>query len=530
MLGQGRGPVVRLSNADRRRRHRNASAIHKRTNHAKLYGRELLAGGELNNKQFNDFGYGSSLNEFYEKPYSYTPRILKDGSDSVGVLGALNRVYLNIGLFSEEWLLHFRPFTGGKRLTPIRIADAERNSAYWQATEQQTPYMAEFLLAAAQPDRLADLPDADRARYLTADKATLDRGKVVFAERCARCHSSKLPEPLKGMHENCNGSGYLTCWNDYWAWTKTDDFKQKMRAIAQKDDFLKDNYLSSEFRVPASLLQTNACSPLGRNALAGNIWDNFSSQSYKSLPPVDDIITQDPFTGENRPIKMLAGGRGYTRPPSLISLWSTAPFLLNNALGPYNDNPSVATRMAVFQASIEQMLWPEKRTPDGVLSSKGVGLIQRTDSTSWIIVPSGYLPGFVKVLRTPIELLIPGLFAENGDVKIGPIPKGTPVGLIGNFDLLPEERGWWAGLKRGWKLLGLVWQLRSTLAAMPENADDATAADIFRPLGRNLYGFSACQDYVVNRGHYFGTDMFAEEKPGLTDGDKRALIEFLKTF
>ena len=37
----------------------------------------------------------------------WTPRVLKDGSDSVGALGALNRVYLNIGLFSEEWLRHF---------------------------------------------------------------------------------------------------------------------------------------------------------------------------------------------------------------------------------------------------------------------------------------------------------------------------------------------------------------------------------------------------------------------------------------
>jgi hypothetical protein len=33
----------------------------------------------------------------------------------------------------------------------------------------------------------------------------------------------------------------------------------------------------------------------------------------------------------------------------------------------------------------------------------------------------------------------------------------------------------------------------------------------------------------VNRGHYFGTDMFKEE-PGLSDQDKWALIEFLKTF
>ena len=49
--------------------------------------------------------------------------MLKDGSDSVGALGALNRVYLNIGLFSEEWLLHFRPLIGGKR----DLADPDRH-------------------------------------------------------------------------------------------------------------------------------------------------------------------------------------------------------------------------------------------------------------------------------------------------------------------------------------------------------------------------------------------------------------------
>ena len=73
--------------------------------------------------------------------------MLKDGSDSVGALGALNRVYLNIGLFSEEWLLHFRPLIGGRPISPIEIADAQKNSVYWQATEQQTPYMARFFLA-----------------------------------------------------------------------------------------------------------------------------------------------------------------------------------------------------------------------------------------------------------------------------------------------------------------------------------------------------------------------------------------------
>jgi hypothetical protein len=500
--------------------------------HARPFGRELLIGGQLENKQFNDFVTSGPLTSLYNKPYVYTPRVLKDGSDSVGALGALNRVYLNIGLFSEEWLLHFNAFTGGKRITPILIADAERNSVYWQATEQQTFYMAQFLVKAGQPDRLADLPAPIRLKYLTADPATLDRGKTVFAERCARCHSSTLPEPVVGMEgrdaENCNGPDYLRCWNQYWAWTKTDDFKQRMMAIVKSPSFLTDNYLSSEFRIPVTLLQTNACSPLARNALAGNIWDNFSSQSYKDLPSVGEITVKDPFTGEDRKFAMPAGGRGYTRPPSLISLWSTAPFLLNNSLGPFDPNPSIDARIKVFQASIEQMLWPERRALDAELGAKGVGMIQRTTDRSWVRVPAGFLPGVVTALRGPLNWLLPGAFAPNGDLQLGPVPKGTPIGLLGNFDPLPEDRSLIAGLGRAWKLIGLGLRLRHDLAALPAEPDDATAAGIFAPLGRELYALSVCPDYVVNRGHYFGTDMFPEE-PGLSDSDKRALIEFLKT-
>jgi len=114
-------------------------------------------------------------------------------------------------------------------------------------------------------------------------------------------------------------------------------------------------------------------------------------------------------------------------------------------------------------------------------------------------------------------------------VQIGPIPKGTPINLLGNFDPLPEDPGVLAGLSRAWSLLGLVGRLRHDMAAIPENADDETARRILTPLGQELYKLGNCPEYVVNRGHYFGTDRFAEE-PALSDPDKRALIEFLKTF
>src|SRR5205823_7952761 len=205
----------------------------------------------------------------------------------------------------------------------------------------QTFDMAQFFLRTTEPHKLKDaLPEGPV--IIKAGEAQAQRGKEVFAENCARCHSSKLPEKTKTlMDEGCSGPNYLKCWNDYWAWTKTDEFKAQMRAIVEAPDFLDGNYLSSEFRVPVTLLQTNACSPLATNAIRGNIWDNFSSSTYKELPSVGTITVQDPFTGQRWPYKMPGGGVGFTRVSSLVSEWANAPFLVNKRIGTFDENPSV---------------------------------------------------------------------------------------------------------------------------------------------------------------------------------------------
>jgi len=493
------------------------------------WGKETLARGERNNRQFNDFVTEGPLTQFFRPPATtFTPRVLKDGSDSVGALGALNRVYLNIGLFSEEWLLHFNAVAGGKPITPIPIATAQRNSSYWQATEQGTPETALFFLKAARPDRLRDAPGG--AQYLTADAVTLDRGKTVFAETCARCHSSKLPEPAAGLDPNgCNGPGYMQCFNRYWAWTKTEDFKAKMRAIVAAPDFLESNFLSNEARVPVTLLQTNACSPLATNALAGNIWDNFSSSTYKSLPSVGTITVHNPFTGEPRPYVMPAGGRGYTRPPSLIALWSTAPYLLNNTVGAYNHDPSVAGRMRAFQSGIEQMLWPEKRARDPVLGDAVPGIIDRTTERSYIRIPVGFVPDVLRLLRGPGNDLLPDLIDADGSINIGPIPKGTPVNLLANLRPLSESNDPIEKARHLARVVRLLVDLKQALRALPGSATDEQIMVEIRRSADSLLALNKCPDFVVNRGHYFGTDLLREE-PGLSDADKLALIEFLKTF
>jgi hypothetical protein len=488
---------------------------------AKRFGRETLGADNLANKQFNDFISQGPLTQFFQPPNTvWTPHVLKDGADSVGALGALNRVYVNIGLFSEEWLRHFNPIVGGKPVTPFTITTARKNSSYWQATEMQTPDMALFLVKASYPHKLSKAPGG--ATYLNDPPETVQQGKLVFAENCAACHSSKAPpRPAGADPAACIGPNYLTCFNKYWAWTQTDDFKQKMRQIVLANDFLDDNFLSNEGRVPVTLLQTNACSPLATNAIGGNVWDNFSSASYKQLPSVGSITVYDPFTGQPRQYQMPAGGRGYTRVPSLISLWSTAPFLLNNSVGKFDPSPSVEARMGVFQDSITKMLWPDKRDKDPVFGDKIPGLIDRTTVTSWVRIPTGYLPDVIKASREVLNWLVP-VFDQKG-IEIGPIPAGTPVDLLASLDPLPpvgaslRER-----VAHDKAVVKVVVQLLHDLKGLPQGATDEQARQVFANLGEQLFALSKCPDYIVNRGHYFGTQ--------LSDADKQALIAFLKTF
>jgi hypothetical protein len=500
---------------------------------AKRWGHETLAGGGLNNEQFNDVLPSGPLTLFFEPPANvWNPRVLKDGADSIGVLGALNRVYLNIGLYSEEWLRHFNALFGGEKTTPIEITEARENSTYWNVTESWTPAMAEFFLHSTEPHRLADAPGGKS--YLSEGATALTRGKIVFAERCARCHSSKAPAPAEGVDPGgCSGPDYLKCWNKYWAWTKTEDYKKQMRDIVMQPDFLDQNYLSTEMRVPVTLLQTNACSPLASNAIGGSIWDNFSSQTYKDLPSVGEITYYDPETGDAHKFQMPAGGRGYTRPPSLVSLWSTSPFLLNNSVGQFNPSPLVGDRMKSFEIAIRQMLWPETRDKDPLIGSKvpGPSHIDRTTARTYLTIPLGFLPDAVADFVKVFALLLPSTKDKDG-LKIGPIPAGTAVGLLANLDLDPGANLSLADrLKRDKLFLELAQRTISDTKNAQNLTDDQLQKKFANVTGL-LMDLSKCPDYIVNRGHYFGTDMLdpAEGEPGLSDPDKEALIAFLKTF
>lgn len=401
------------------------------------------------------------------------PHVLKDGADSVGVSGATLRVYVNIGLFSQHWLGRHNPLIGLGDQKPFQVSAAQANSVYWVATQQKFENVAKFFTR-VKPLRLEDAPGGKE--LMTQDADQLTRGKVVFAENCARCHSSKRPPA--GADEAAAE-----------AWFRTE---------ALKPDFREGNFFSDEARHPVDEIGTNAARACATNAMRGHVWDSFSSETYKSLPSVGDIEVWNPYTERNEKFPLPAGGPGYYRTPSLISLWTSAPFLHNNALGKYTGDPSVKGRMAAFDDAAEKLLWPEKRL--------GKDSIWRTSQECQLQIQLAAVPSALRVLLKPHA-------DPDGYFRLGPIPPGTPVNLIANIDPKSSLR----------ELVTLCVKIKKTLVdAKLRNLDaDGVRALMRREVAPALWNVSKCPDLVEDRGHEFGSE--------LPDADKRALIEFLKT-
>ncbi len=404
-----------------------------------------------------------------------TPRVLKEGADSVGFNAALSRVYVNIGEYWEEWLRHFNPLIGIKKQSPIQVQEAQKNSPYWNWSESHSPALAEYFIDVAKPLKLADAPGG--ARYLQASEKTLARGKRVFAQNCAGCHSSKQPPPPIDP--------------------RSPEGKKWFEQEVMKPDFLDNNFLSAEIRVPVTDVKTNATRAVASNAIRGHVWDNFSSETYKTLPKVGAIEVWDPFTGKSSSWDVPGGGRGYYRPPSLVSLWCCAPFFHNNALGDHVHAVDVDSRMKAFDDAIRKLLWSENRL--------GKDSIWRTTAESSIKIPKSYAPWLGK------------LAGPDGFIRVGPIPKGTPINLIANANL---ELG---GLRKDADLVGLLTNsVRALKDIKRQGLTHDAATQRLLTLVPDFYRLNSCPDFIEDKGHYFGTV--------LPDIDKRALIEFLKTF
>jgi hypothetical protein len=184
--------------------------------------------------------------------------------------------------------------------------------------------------------------------------------------------------------------------------------------------------------------------------------------------------------------------------------------------------------MESFQESIEQMLWPDRREKDQLLFANmkgpGVGVIDRITVDSYLEVPEGYIPPYLRPLIGVGRRLFPFLVGGSGySVKIGPFPKDFPIGLVTNMDMLGSELPQAQQEAHRKRVLEL---LKATKRELKRTRDLGAT---LRALVPEMLAVSKCKDFVVNKGHYFGTDHFTEE-PGLSDSDKRALIGFIKTF
>jgi cytochrome c1 len=414
---------------------------------------------------------GDSLNLPGVSAKMNVPHVLKDGADSVGVPGATLRVYVNIGSYSQHWLEQHNALIGLTPQKPFSVKTAQENSVYWLATQTKFTNIANFFMH-LKSYRLADAPGG--GDYITKDDVVMTRGKIVFAENCASCHSSKQPPANV-------------------------DATEWFRAEVVKSNFLEDNFLSDDHRYPITKIKTNAERTAGTNAKRGHIWDAFSSETYKNLPSVGEIEVTNVFTGTNESWTVPGGGSGYYRTASLISCWSSAPFLHNNSLGEFTGDPSVAGRMKAFNDAAQKLLWPEKRD----------NIIWRTSQECNLQIQAAVMPAF---LRDGLKLA--GKVDSDGYFRIGPIPEGTPINLLANVD--PEADPV--------NLVKLCLKLKEAFAKIKlVHLDIAATTEVLRTeVAPALWKVSKCPDFLEDRGHYFGSE--------LPDADKLALIEFMKTF
>jgi len=91
------------------------------------------------------------------------------------------------------------------------------------------------------------------------------------------------------------------------------------------------------------------------------------------------------------------------------------------------------------------------------------------------------------------------------------------VGLLTNIALLPDTEN---PLKRA-EHQNVVVGLLHDLDGLPRDASDKQIRAVYANLAGPLVALTKCPDFVVGSGHYFGSS--------LSDSDKLALIEFLKT-
>ena len=400
-----------------------------------------------------------------------TRHVLKGGEDSVGEKLALMRVYLNIGLCFDECSVknfpHHGALTGPEsEYHPLRIKACYQKCEPWNQAESKMDDLTSYLLTGG-PFYLKDATDIDGtpgSAYI--DESLVPQGREVYSRECARCHSTKVPPEAIKYDKDALAKFYqghvFGREQDWRTELGLHGKSQKFTANYLKDgvpiQFANDavfgqDWLGNDELTPYHEVGTNRCRAFHSNQMEGEIWEEFSSETYKARPhtgnvprvtnPLIPLIggTESWFDGDENP----GGGTGYYRNVSLLSIWAHAPFLHNNMLGELKRLPdegidyTVKGRIMMFEDAMERLLMSDdvNATPHREL----------------------------KIPLVSVDTKIP---TKVGGTPIIPIDGGSPIAEIGNTN--PHA-----------------------------------------PL------YMQCSDYVVNKGHQFGIDLNVQHKRALTE-------------
>ena len=417
-----------------------------------------------------------------------TQNVLKGGEDSVGDHLALIRVYVNIGMCTEEcWTPNFPTpgsFFGEKsRQKPFSIAQCAKACEPWNYADAKMDDLAAFLVTGG-PTYLMAAQDVDGkpgSAFIALDK--VPAGRKVFARECAGCHSTKVaPENVRADRAALERfyDGHVFGKEDYWTYEFSEAERNDAGFIAQHlvkgaDGKLRpkqfvaalekggndgavygQDWLGNDEPTPFNIVGTNKCRAMHDHHNEGHIWEEFSSLDYKerkspgSVPKV--LNRMFPLVGGTTwGEKEITGGPGYYRNISLLSVWATAPFLHNNAIGETTTaadgktlDTTVAGRIKQFEMAYDELMRSDNPKEPGARPEK----ITKVDRDFWL-APREDGQGFIKL----------------------PVHAGRPIAHF-------------------------------------------ASSDPHHPL------FMKCDDLVENKGHQFGVSLSAEEK--------LALREFLK--
>ena len=239
------------------------------------------------------------------------------------------------------------------------------------------------------------------------------------------------------------------------------------RQAVQRPDFLDDNFLSNDRRYPVSEIGTNIGRAMATNAIQGHVWEEFSSKTYKEQPAAGELKGLYNPVRPSKPITF--------QPPAGGRGYYRVPTLSGVwATAPYFHNNA----LGLFNAD----------------PSVGGRIAAFQDAMEKLLWPEKRL-GPKSVWVTTVDSYQP---LESG-YKLK-IRQGTPVHLLANINApqmqLMRNDNFFTRFIGSLIGKGLLYDtlLRSNLSP----------------------------DFVVDRGHTFAKD--------LSDTDKRALIEFVKTF